>query len=382
MASNNQGGPWGGNGPGGGNGGNNPWGSRGPRGGGGQPDIDDLLRQGQDHLRRILPGGFGSGRGTILVVLAVVAAWMLTGLYRVNPDEQGVELLFGRYVKTTGPGLNYWFPAPLGEVVTPRVTETRQISIGSRESSRSLLPVRDSNRGDLAAATSQMLTGDQNIIDLDFIVQWRIREAGEFLFNIRDPEQTVRAAAESAMREVVGQTALETAMTTGRAEIQNRSRELLQSILDGYRAGITILDVKLQKADPPQDVIDAFNDVQRARQDKERLQNEAQAYKNDIIPRAKGEAERLQQEATAYRDRVVKDAEGEAARFQSVYETYRNARTVTTERLYLETMQDVLKNSDKILLGHGSTAGSGVVPYLPLPELKRTDRAAGQEKAR
>ncbi|AMW34105.1 FtsH protease activity modulator HflK [Haematospirillum jordaniae] len=382
MASNNQGGPWGGSGPGGGNGGNNPWGRRGPRGGNQPPDIDDLLRQGQDHLRRMLPGGFGSGRGTVLVVLAVLAAWMLTGLYRVNPDEQGVELLFGRYVKTTGPGLNYWFPAPLGEVVTPRVTETRQISIGSRESARSILAPRDTARGELAAATSQMLTGDQNIIDLDFIVQWRIREAGEFLFNIRDPEQTVRAAAESAMREVVGQTPLETAMTTGRAEIQSRSRELLQSILDSYHAGITILDVKLQKADPPQDVIDAFNDVQRARQDKERLQNEAQAYKNDIIPRAKGEAERMQQEASAYRDRVVKDAEGESARFLSVYETYRNARTVTTERLYLEAMQDVLKNSDKILLGHGNAAGSGVVPYLPLPELKRTERAAGQEKAR
>lgn len=366
MASNNQGGPWGGNG------GNNPWGNRGPRGGSQPPDLDDLLRQGQDQLKKMFPGGFGSGRGIVLVILAVLAAWMLTGFYRVNPDEQGVELLFGRYVKTTAPGLNYWFPSPIGEVMTPRVTETRQISSNM---TRLSMP---STRRDLEP-TSLMLTGDQNIIDLDFIVQWRIRDAGDFLFNIRDPEQTIRAAAESSMREIVGQTPLETAMTTGRAEIQGLSRDLLQNILDTYQAGITILDVKLQKADPPQDVIDAFNDVQRARQDKERLQNEAFSYRNDILPRATGKAERLLQEAEAYKHRVVKNAEGEADRFLAVYQTYQEARDVTKERLYLEAMQDILKNSEKILLGSGNAGGPGVVPYLPLPEIKSRARAATQE---
>lgn len=377
MGSSNQGGPWGGGGGpwGGGNGGSgnggsgnggndnnrgNPWGNGGGRGPGPQPpDIDDLLRQGQERLKQVMPGGFGGARGIVLVILGMLVAWMATGFYRVNPDQQGVELLFGKYVKTTGPGLNYWFPSPIGEAMTPRVTETRQVSIGGR----------DLRRGNSDGNTSLMLTGDQNIIDVDFIVQWRIRDAGEFLFNIREQESTVRAASESAMREVIGRTPLEVAMTTGRGEAQTRARELLQNILDGYKAGVTVLDVQLQKADPPQDVIDAFNDVQRARQDKERLQNEANTYRNDILPRAKGEAERLVQEATAYRDRVVKDAEGEAARFTSVYDTYRGAREVTTQRLYLEAMQDVLKQSEKVVLDKN---GSGVVPYLPLPELQKS----------
>lgn len=386
MGSSNQGGPWGGGGGpwggGSGNGGNggpgnggsgndgnrgNPWGNGGGGNGGGRgpqpPDLDDLLRQGQERLKQVMPGGFGGPRAIVLVVLGMLVAWMATGFYRVNPDQQGVELLFGKFVKTTGPGLNYWFPAPVGEVMTPRVTETRQVAIGGR----------DARRGADAAAGGQMLTGDQNIIDVDFIVQWRIRDAGEFLFNIRDHETTIRAAAESAMREVIGRTPLEVAMTTGRGEAQTRARDLLQGILDTYKAGVTVLDVQLQKADPPQEVIDAFNDVQRARQDKERLQNEANTYRNDILPRAKGESERLIQEATAYRDRVVKDAEGEAARFLSVYETYRNARDVTTQRLYLETMQDVLKQSDKVIL---DKAG-GAVPYLPLPEVRKA--LQGQE---
>lgn len=222
-----------------------------------------------------------------------------------------------------------------------------------------------------------MLTGDQNIIDTDFIVQWRISDAGKYLFNIRDPETTVKAAAESAMREVIGQTTLESAMTDGRIQVQARARDLLQSILDEYEAGISILDVKLLKADPPEEVIDAFNDVQRARQDKERLQNEAQAYRNDIVPRAKGEAERLIQEAQAYKQKVIADAEGEAQRFTSVLESYNTAQDVTTKRLYLEALQEVLANSDKVLVDSGA-GGSGVVPYLPLPELQK--RVAGDRR--
>ncbi|MGC2855737.1 FtsH protease activity modulator HflK [Novispirillum sp. DQ9] len=376
MAWNQQGGggPWGGGGGGGG-----PWGGGGSGGGGPNwggggrgsppPDIEDMLRKLQDRSRRFMPGGFGSGKGVALLVVAVIAAWGLTGFYRVQPDQQGVELLFGRYVKTTAPGLNYWFPAPIGEVETPTVTRTNQISIGFRGDPRGGTD-RD------VPQESLMLTGDQNIIDADFIVQWRIADAGDYLFNIRDVEDTVKLAAESAVREVIGQVELEYAMTQGRGVVASRARDLLQQIMDSYGAGVSILDLKLQQADPPAEVIDAFQDVQRARQDRERLQNEAYAYRNDILPRAQGQAERVIQAATAYREQMTKTAEGEASRFLSVYETYRNSRDVTTQRLYLEAIQDVLKGSEKILLDEGAS-GSGVVPYLPLPEIqKRATREA------
>lgn len=391
MAWNQQGGPWGG----GGNNGGGPWGGRGPGGGGqgggggGQqpPDLEELLRKSQERLRKWVPGGGRSGGGgggggigartVVLIAAGVLIAWGLTGFYRVQPDEQGVELLFGEYVKTTGPGLNYWFPGPIGEVATPKVTLTNQLTIGFRGSA----DPRNGGARDVPQE-SMMLTGDQNIIDTDFIVQWRIADAGNFLFNIRDPETTVKAAAESAMREVIGQTPLETAMTEGRAEIQAKAQQLLQQVLDSYGAGIAVLDVKLLKADPPAEVIDAFNDVQRARQDKERLQNEAQAYRNDIVPRAKGEAERMIQEAQGYKQSVIAAAEGEANRFKSVLDSYNTAQDVTTQRLYIEAMQDVLARSDKVLVD-GQGAG-GVVPYLPLPELQKrmqsqqpTGRAAG-----
>lgn len=377
MAWNNQGGgPWGGGGggggPWGGGGGNNPWGGGGggrrPGGGGGgnpPPDLEEMLRRMQNALRRVFGGGMGSGKGLALIVVGVLVAWMLTGIYRVNPDEQGVELLFGRFVQTTQPGLHVWFPAPVGEVLTPTVTRTQQITIGYRGST-------DPRAGQArdVPQESMMLTGDQNIIDADFIVQWRIADAGNFLFNIRDPEETIKLAAESAMREVIGQVDLEYAMTDGRTEVAEATQQLLQQIMDAYGAGVTILDVQLQKADPPAEVIDAFNDVQRARQDKERLQNEAQAYRNDILPRAKGEAERMIQEATGYKEAVIKDAEGEAARFLKVFESYAGAREVTAQRLYLEAMQDILSRSDKVLMGTEG-AGTGVVPYLPLPEVQK-----------
>jgi len=377
MAWNNQGGgPWGGGGggggPWGGGGGNNPWGGGGggrrPGGGGGgnpPPDLEEMLRRMQNALRRVFGGGMGSGKGLALIVVGVLVAWMLTGIYRVNPDEQGVELLFGRFVQTTQPGLHVWFPAPVGEVLTPTVTRTQQITIGYRGST-------DPRAGQArdVPQESMMLTGDQNIIDADFIVQWRIADAGNFLFNIRAPEETIKLAAESAMREVIGQVDLEYAMTDGRTEVAEATQQLLQQIMDAYGAGVTILDVQLQKADPPAEVIDAFNDVQRARQDKERLQNEAQAYRNDILPRAKGEAERMIQEATGYKEAVIKDAEGEAARFLKVFESYASAREVTAQRLYLEAMQDILSRSDKVLMGTEG-AGTGVVPYLPLPEVQK-----------
>ena len=365
MAWNSQGGgqgPWGG---GGGNGGDG--GPKGPT----PPDIEEILRRIQDKLKSFLPGGAGGTRGLILIVIAVVVLWGASGFYRVDPGQQGVELLFGKFVKHTTPGLNYWFPAPIGEVLKPNVERTNTITIGFRglgEGSR-----RSGARD--VPLESLMLTGDQNIIDIDFVVQWRIKDAAAFLFNIRDPEATIKIAAESAMREIIGQMGLEDATTGKRQQVQQKSRELLQQILDDYGTGVAIAEVQLQKADPPGEVIDAFHDVQRARQDQERSINEAAAYKNDIVPKAKGQAQTIIQAAAAYKEKVVKEADGEAQRFLSVYNTYKDNKDVTTRRLFLERMQQILKSADKVIIDKGA-GGTGVVPYLPLPELRKRQGGA------
>lgn len=225
-----------------------------------------------------------------------------------------------------------------------------------------------------------MLTGDQNILDTDLVVQWRIKDAAEFLFNIRDPETTIKLAAESAIREVMGQTLLEEALTVKRQEVDMKTRDLLQRILDSYSAGVMIVDVRQLKVDPPSEVIDAFQDVQRARQDKERSVNEALAYRNNLVPRAKGEGEVIIQAATAYKDKVVRDAEGEGERFNEVYQAYAQGPEVTRRRLYLEAMQNVMERTDKVIIDSGLNGESqGVVPYLPLNELRRNQNGpAGQ----
>jgi len=358
-----------------------PWKSQGggPWGGGGggpsgptPPDIEEILRRGQDRFRRFMPSGAGNARGVVLIVLAVIAIWLGSGFYRVQPGEQGVELVFGKFVKQTTAGLNYWFPAPIGEVLRPNVERTNTITVGFRGTGTATRSVgaRD------VPQESLMLTGDQNIIDIDFVVQWRIKNAADFLFNIRDPEATVKIAAESAMRETVGRTPLEEAIAKKRADVEQQTHVLLQKILDDYGAGVFIADIKLQKVDPPAQVIDAFNDVQRAKQDQERSINEAQAYLNDIVPKAKGQAQTMIQASNAYKEKVVKEAEGEAKRFLSVYETYKTAKDVTTRRLFLERMQQVLKSSEKVIIDRG-TSGAGVVPYLPLPELRKRQEAPG-----
>jgi membrane protease subunit HflK len=357
------GGPWGSGGGGGG-----PWGG----GGGGQnrpqgPDFEDMIRKSQDRFKRAFPGGMGGPRGAIIAVLLVIAIWLGSGLYRVEPGEQGVELLFGEFVKTTTPGLNYWLPSPIGEVYTPNVELTNQITVGFREGGG--IGVRD------VARESLMLTGDQNIIDIDFVVQWRIADAAAYLFNIRRPEETVKLAAESSIREVVGQMQLQDVLAARRQEVEIKTKDLLQRILDTYRAGIFVADVKLQTVDPPQPVIDAFNDVQRARQDRERQENEALAYRNDIVPKAKGEAEKMIQDANAYKERLVKEADGEAKRFLSVYEAFKTGKEVTVRRIYLERMQQVLRESEKVIIDKGQ-GGTGVVPYLPLPEIRKRSEGA------
>jgi len=342
-------------------GGQGPWGS-GP--GTPPPDIEELLRRSQDSLKNLIPGGFGSSRGFILIVLGIIAIWLFSGFYRVQPGEQGVELLFGKFVKVTAPGLNYWPPAPLGQVFKPNVEFTNQISIGYRTSGEG----RNSGVRDVPQE-SLMLTGDQNIIDVDFVVQWRIKNAANFLFNIRNPEATIKISAESAIQEIIGQTTLEDALTVKRGAVEAQTKELLQEILDSYGAGVFIVEIKQQKVDPPSEVIDAFNDVQRAKQDQERSVNEADAYRNGIVPKAKGEAARLIQDALAYKEKITREAEGEAERFLSVYEAYKGGKEVTIERLYIERMQEVLQKSNKVIIDN--EGGAGVVPYLPLPELQK-----------
>ncbi len=366
------GGPWGG---GGGGGGQGPWGRGGGGGGAQPPDFEEMLRKSQDRVKRFVPGGFGSGRGILFAVLGFFVLWLVFGgiFYRVQPDEQGVVLRFGKWVDTTPPGLHFKLPVPIESVVTPKVTRVNRILIGVRGSD---LPGRTTGRD--IPEESLMLTGDENIVDIDFTVFWKIKDAGKFLFNIRNPQQTVKLVAESAMREVIGQTRIQSALTEGRSQIESATHERVQNLIDEYGAGIQVERVQLLSVDPPQPVIDAFIDVQRARADEQRVQNEAQAYANDILPRARGEAEKVIQEANAYKEQIVNKAEGEAQRFLEVYESYKIAKDITTQRVYLETMEEVFRGMNKIIIDSSASGGSGVVPYLPLPEIQKRSQSSGQ----
>ena len=352
--------------------GGSPWGA--PPGGGGNgsgrgptpPDIDAIIKDIQNKINKFLPGGSKSGGkpiGLILIVLLFV--WLASGLYRVLPDEQGVVLRFGKFIKTTQPGLNYHIPFPVEAVETPKVTKVNRIDIGFRSERDSGF----SSGGGVADVPQEslMLTGDENIVNIDFSVFWVIKDAGKFLFEIQDPEGTVKAAAETAMREVIAKSDIQPILTEGRAKIELETQEIIQAILDEYNSGIQVTQVQTQKADPPDQVIDAFRDVQAARADMERSKNEAEAYANDVIPRARGEAAKIMQAAEAYKQKVVAAAEGEASRFVSIFNEYDKAKEVTQERMYLETMEKVLADIDKVIIE--KNAGSGVVPYLPLPEL-------------
>ncbi|HEX3498398.1 MAG TPA: FtsH protease activity modulator HflK [Stellaceae bacterium] len=275
-------------------------------------------------------------------------------------------LRFGQYVYKTDPGLHWRWPSPIESVLTPKVTRVNRLEVGFRSGAEGAV-----GRGGGARQVPEealMLTGDENIVDINFTVFWVINDASRYLFNIRNPEGTVKAVAESAVREVVGRTPIAAALAEGRGKIENDTQKLLQEILDSYGGGITVTQVQLQKVDPPAPVIDAFRDVQRARADQERKRNEAEAYRNSILPVARGDAVRLVQEAEAYKAQVVAEAQGEAERFLSVYNSYLTAQDVTTTRLYIETMQDILRGASKIVIDK-SAQSSGVVPYLPLPEL-------------
>jgi len=372
WSNQNGGGGWkggGGGGPWGGSGGGGPWGGgpqRGGGGGGNPPDLEELLKRSQNTLKTVLPGGGNLGfKGILLALIIAAGIWLATGFYRVDQGQVGVELVFGEVAGQTSPGLNYNWPYPVGSVYTPEVLRIRELTVGLRESvSGTRVTSQD------VVEESLMLTGDENIVDIDFVVFWRIKDAGQFLFKLRNPDLTVKAVAESVMREIIGQTPIQVALTEGRQVIEVRATENTQRLLDEYQSGVEVRQIQLLAVDPPAPVVDAFNEVQRARADKERVRNEAEAFRNDMVPRARGEAERLIQEARAYREEVVNRSQGDAQRFLSVYEAYAKAPDVTQQRIYIETMQEVLGNVQKVIIDDKG-GNSGVVPYLPLPEIQK-----------
>ena len=329
------------------------------------PSLDDLIKNFQKTINKFSGGKSGGSRPVVIGLIILALLYVASGLYRVLPDEQGVVLRFGKYVNTTQPGLHYHFPTPFERVLTPKVTKVNRVDVGFRPASDT---GRSSGVGNVPEE-SLMLTGDENIVDINYSVFWVIKDAQKFLFNIQSPVETVKAASETAMREVIAKNRIQNILTEGRSKIEVEVQEIAQLILDEYGSGIQLTQVQTQQADPPEQVIDAFRDVQAARADRERSKNEAEAYANDVIPRARGEAEQVLQQAEAYKKEVVAKAEGEASRFLAIYNEYKNAKQVTQERMYLETMEKVLADIDKVIIDKES--GSGVVPYLPLPELKK-----------
>ena len=361
------GGPWG-RGGGGNSGG--PWGT-GNGGGKTPPDLEDLLRRGQDRLRGVMPGGsFGGGRGIIVIGVAAVAIWLFTGFYTVAPNQVGIETVFGRYVGSKGEGLRYNFPYPVGAVTKPNVGQVNSIQVGFRSSGSGRTSMRD------VPDESLMLTGDENIVDLDFEVQWRVNplKASDFVFNLQNPEGTIKAIAESAMREVVGRRNIQAILTNEQSSIAQEVKEIVQAALDEYGAGVRIEVVQLVSVTPPPEVRPAFIDVNAAQQDAERLQNEAKTYASREVPQARGRAAQVVQAAEAYKTQATADATGQAARFQQVYESYRTAPAVSRERIFLETMEKVFGSVNKVIIdqsGQGAASGgaaAGVLPVLPLAE--------------
>lgn len=368
----NNGGPWGGGGRGSGNGGDNRGGGKRPGGDTPQiPEIDEIVKKGQEQLKVLMGGRGGSGgnrgtgggggpalnRGTIGIgLVGLLGLWLFASFYTVRPEEQSVELFLGKYYATGNPGLNFapW-PFVTAEVIP--VTRENNEDIGTETGNRS--------------ETGLMLTTDANIVDIDFQVVWNINDPAKILFNISDPQLTVRAVSEAAMREIIAASELAPILNRDRGLIADTARESIQATLDEYESGISIVRVNLDKADPPREVIDAFREVQAAEQERDRLERQADAYANRVLAGARGEAAQLLEESEAYRAQVVNEAQGEASRFLAVLGQYQLAPEVTRKRLYLETMEQVLGEVDKVILDNSGNGGQGVVPYLPLNELRR-----------
>jgi membrane protease subunit HflK len=366
--------PWSNQSGGGGRrgGGGGPWG-QGPSGGPHQqPDLEELLKRSREGLKQVMPGGSGPP-GIVMFLLSLVAAAVVAYFaffFTVAADQRGVVLRLGKFDREVPPGLHFRLPYPIEEVRTPQVTTQKITEIGLRTDPLGRAGVRD------VQPESLMLTGDENIVDIDFVIIWRIKDARQYLFNIQNPDNTVKEVAESVMREIVGQLKIDPILTEERPKIEQAVLKQLQTVLDAYGAGIAVENVTLQKSDPPAQVIDAFRDVQAARADQERLQNEAYAYANKVVPEAKGQAERILLTAKGYQQQAVAEATGQTARFLKVYEEYKKAPDVTRKRLYLETMERVLGGSEKIILD--SKAGQGVVPYLPLDQLQKRKDGGNQ----
>lgn len=352
-------GPWGDGPSGSGGGDKSPWGRPGDNGQQG-PDLEDSLKKMQEKFANRRKGGGGrggkgskgggafSGAGFALFVVIGVIGWLATGVFQVNEQEQAVVLNFGEYHSTRGPGFHVRLPDPFQTHEIVLVNEIQSVQIGQ-------------------GSKGQMLTGDENIVDIDFVVLWKISNPQDYLFNVKSPKVMLERVAESSMREVVGKRDLQPIITTGRDDVQSTARQLIQDTLDSYGAGILVTEVQLAKSDPPAEVIDAFRDVVNAAQDKQTTINQATAYANNVVPRARGQAQRILQEAEAYRSKVIAIATGEAERFRLVFEEYRKAPRVTRERMYLETMEEVLGRSDTIILDNDA----GALPYLPLDQLRR-----------
>jgi len=369
MSWNDDDGPWG---RGGDDKKDNPWSRKSKRGEGDDPNIEALFKKGQDKFKEFFPkNGRSNGRVLWYVAGGAFCLWLLTGIYTVQQDEQAAILRFGEWVRTTDPGLNYHLPAPIETALIRNVT------------SINILTNTNTNQGTLANGLSGegalMLTGDENIVDVQFAVNWRIKNLGDFLFNVKSPEDTIRAAADSVVRAVIAQTPIAQVLSEGRSKINIQLRELLQKLVDEYKLGVEISQVELLKVTPPTEkVIDAYLDVQRAKADMERKRNEAEFYRNSIVPVARGQAKKIVQDAEGYKAKVTADIDGETARFQLVYDQYRTAPEVTRDRLYLETMQSILENASKLVVDGDKS--QGILPYLPLPELKRVTETPVAEK--
>ncbi len=366
MPWNNQSGGGGGGGPWGGGGGGNgggPWG-QGPRGPSGPqgspPDLEDIIRRGQDRLKKALPGGGGASPALLgLIAVAVLVVWVFQAIYTVQPDELAVELRFGKpKQELSEPGLHFhWWPI---ETVETANTAEKLVNIGETRSGTS---------------SGLMLSGDQNIVDVKFSVAYQVSDPVAYLFNVSGPDEMVRQVAESAMREAVGRRPAQDIFRDDRQGIADAVRGIIQSTLDSYQTGLTVNAISIEDAAPPREVADAFDEVQRAEQDEDRFVEESNQYSNQKLGQARGEAAQVREEAAAYKNRVVQEAQGEAQRFISVYDEYAKAPDVTRKRLFIETMEKVLKDSNKVILEQGN--GQGVIPYLPLPELQKRAPAEG-----
>lgn len=370
--------PWtnqgGGNGDDNGSPSRGPWGGAPQRGGGFRPpDLEQLLKQLRDRVSLYIPRGLGRG-GLVVIAGALAFLWLASGVYVVEPSEQGIVLLFGKVVANTGPGLNYRLPWPIEVLYKPNVLAINQTTVGYRSNTES----SDENQSGDVPDESLMLTGDENIVDVNFTVNWRIKDAAAYLFNVDNGRNndTIKAVAESAMREIVGQNQIEPIMTSNREIIQIAVRDLMQKTLDYYDAGIFVTGVQMQKVEPPEDVRAAYLDVQKALADQDRMRNEAEAYANKIIPQARGKAAHIVQDAEAYRQQVIANAEGESKRFLAVLAEYRKAPEVTRRRMYLETMTSVLGPMNKIIV---DDSAKGVIPYFQLPNMLKPQGQAAQK---